>query len=44
MDGKGVFTWIDDRGYEGDYRGDKKEGGGGCRRSKNPIYNYNRVI
>ena len=38
--GKGVFTWIDDRRYEGDYWGDKKEGEIEWSRNKNPIYNY----
>ena len=37
MDGKGVFTWIDDRRYEGDYGDDKIEGGGGFSRNNNPI-------
>ena len=28
MEGKGVFTWPDERKYEGDYYDDKKEGYG----------------
>ena len=28
MEGKGVFTWLDGRRYEGDYKNDKKEGYG----------------
>jgi hypothetical protein len=28
MDGKGLFTWPDQRKYEGDYKDDKKDGYG----------------
>lgn len=28
MEGKGVFTWLDGRRYEGEYKNDKKEGFG----------------
>ena len=28
MDGRGIFTWLDGRRYEGEYKNDKKEGYG----------------
>lgn len=28
MDGYGIFTWVDGRKYEGQYKGDKKHGKG----------------
>ena len=28
MEGKGIFTWLDGRRYEGEYKNDKKEGFG----------------
>lgn len=28
MEGKGVFTWVDGRKYEGEYLDDKKHGYG----------------
>jgi len=28
MEGTGIFTWMDGRYYEGEYRDDKKEGFG----------------
>ena len=34
MDRKGLFACVDERRYEGEYKEDKKEVGGGCRTSK----------
>ncbi len=28
MDGQGIFTWPDQRKYQGEYKNDKKEGYG----------------
>ena len=41
MDGEGLFTYVNKRRYEAEYKEDKKEGGGRCRTLKNYIYNYN---
>ena len=40
MKRKGLFTWADERRYEGGYKDDKKKGGGGCKTSKIYIFNF----
>lgn len=41
MDGKGVFTWPDNRRYEGEYVNDKKEGYGIFRWADGRIFKGN---
>lgn len=38
MHGKGIFTWLDGRKYEGEYVNDLKEGYGVFSRSDGKVY------